>query len=144
MKSALVDFFSSSPVVALATAIAVFLITIFLVARRWIGFSTALIFLLFALSAAVLINNPKLFDHYTQGNFTKELEYQETFNKQILQAIEGMKGEIQSERENIQQLKGQVQDIISQLDSQKQKVENFIEEARKHFQPEEPPEPIEN
>ncbi len=35
---------------------------------------------------------------------------------------------------NLQHLKGQMQDIFNQLDTEKQKLDHFIEETRNHFQ----------
>ena len=137
MKETLIHFFSSGPFAALTAGVITLLITILLVAKRWIGFSTALILLLIGVAATVLINNPQLFEQYTQANFSKEIEQQESFNKHLMEAIEGMKTEIQSEKENIVQLKGQVEEMVVELNNQKQKVENFIEETKKHFQPDE-------
>lgn len=134
MKSSLMQFFSSNHVIALSTAAVILVITIFLVARRWIGFSTALILLLFSLAAGIIINNPQIFENYTQIDLSKEMEQQEIFKKQIFQAIDGLKGEVQTEKDNLLQLKDQVQNILVQLENQKQKVENFIDETRKNFQ----------
>lgn len=133
MKSSLVQFFSSNQVIALTSAASIFILTIFLVAKRWIGFSITFILLLFALIAGILINNPQFLNEYSATS-NINLERQEAFKKQILDAIDEMKLEVSTEKENFLHLKDQMQDIFKQLDAQKQKLENFIEETREHFQ----------
>lgn len=138
MKSALVQFFSSQHVIALLSAVSIFLVTIFLVAKRWIGFSITFILLLFSLTAGILINNPEFFTEYANPNQATNLDQQVEFKKQILQAIDDVKQEVHKEKENLQHLKDQVQDIINQMDTQKQKLEGFIEETRNHFKTDKP------
>lgn len=136
MPSSFFHFFSPGPFSALLATIALLVITIFLVAKRWIGLSSALILLLISLATGILINNPKVLDDYSQTSFAAEIEHQENFNKQILQAIDGVKEEVSIEKENINQLRNQIEDILLKIDQEKQKVENFIDETRKHFQTE--------
>lgn len=136
MKSSLVQFFSSNQVIALLSAASILIVTIFLVAKKWIGFSITFILLLFALIAGILINNPQFFSDYANQNTGDILANQESFKKQMLQAFDDVKHEVNAEKENLQHLKNQVNDIINQLDTQKQKLENFIEETRNHFQSE--------
>lgn len=138
MKSSLVQFFSSNQVIALLSAVSIFIVTIFLVAKRWIGFPITLILLLFALIAGILINNPQFFSEYSNQYSGLNLEQQEDFKKQMLQAIDDVKQEVSTEKENLQHLKDQVQDIFNQLDTQKQKLDSFIEETRNRFQSEKP------
>ncbi len=141
MKSSLIQFFSSNQVIALLSAVSIFIVTIFLVAKRWIGFSITFILLLFALIAGILINNPQFLTEYSSQNSTVNLEQQEDFKKQILQAINDVKQEVSTEKENLQHLKNQMQDFFNQLDAQKQKLDQFIEETRNRFQNEKPTAP---
>jgi predicted PurR-regulated permease PerM len=136
MKSSLVQFFSSNQVIALLSSVSIFIVTIFLVAKRWIGFSITFILLLFALIAGILINNPQFITEYSQPHSSISLEQQEDFKKQMLQAIDDVKQEVNTVKENFQLLKGQMQDILSQVDTQKQRLDHFIEETRNQFQSE--------
>ncbi|MFI5344404.1 MAG: hypothetical protein ACHQUC_09315 [Chlamydiales bacterium] len=138
MKSTLVQFFSSQHVIALLSAVSIFLVTIFLVAKRWIGFSITFILLLFSLTAGILINNPQFFTDYVNPHQEANLDQQTAFKKQILQAIDDVKLEVHTEKENLQHLKDQMQEIVNQLDTQKQKLEGFIEETRNRFKTDKP------
>lgn len=136
MKSSLVQFFSSNQVMALLASTGIFILTLFFVAKRWIGFSIAFILLLFALIAGVLINNPQFFSEFSQKSVHANEEQQNNFKKQVLEAIDNVKYEVNVEKENFQHLKNQMQDLLNQLDTQKQKLDRFIEETRHHFQTE--------
>jgi|GEM_PF-4169232 len=136
MKSYLVQFFSSNQVIALISTVSIFLITIVLVAKRWIGFSVAFILLLFSLIVGILINNPQFLTDYNKLDSSLNLEQQNQFKKLILQALDDVKLEVKTEQSNLNQLKDQVQDILHEVDIQKQKLETFIEETRSQFQSE--------
>lgn len=137
MKSAFVHFFTSNQVAALSSTLLIFFLTIFLVAKRWIGISVAFILLLSSLLVGVLVNNPQFFNEYmdTQGA-GNNLEQQNEFKKLILQALDDIKSEVHTEKENLHQLKDQVHDMITQVDTLKQKLETFIEETRHQFETE--------
>jgi uncharacterized membrane protein YhiD involved in acid resistance len=120
--------FTSPPFLALGVGVLLLFLTIFLFSRRWIGLSSAFILLLVTLAGAVVLNwSDQLKDQI-------KAQDQETFNHQFLQAIEEIKGEIELEKESIDELKTQVHEIAEQIDHEKQKVDTFIAETRRHFQ----------
>jgi hypothetical protein len=140
MHSAL-DFFQSEHVTALIAALIIFLFTIFLVVKHWIGFWIAFLLLLFSLGAGVIINNPHIFQcDFTshEPNPLKEDEPQKTFQNQMLQAMEDLRLEVHSEKENLRLLMQQLQEIFDSLDAQKQKLQTFIDETRERFKTEYP------
>lgn len=124
------QFFQSEHVIALLVAIAIFLITIGLVIKRWVGFSIALLLLLFSLAAGIVINNHDAFHLYADSQQSAQ---KDDFRKQMLQAVEDLQSEINSEKDNLRHVMNQVQDIFEQLDAQKQKLQQFIEETRERF-----------
>lgn len=132
------QFFQSEHVLALIIACLIFLTTILLVVKKWIGFSGALLFLIFSLAAGLLINNQNAFQHYfnayssTPHSGTDEVS-QDAFRKQMLQAVEDLKTEVSAEKENLQHVMHQVQEIVDSIDVQKQKLQQFIEETRERF-----------
>jgi hypothetical protein len=140
--SSTLQFFQSTPVVALLIAIFIFATTIFLAVKRWIGFSLTVLFLLFSLAAGLMINHQQM-AHYYLGSFppshslTNE-ETQDAFHAQILQALEDLKLEVKTEKENLRLLMNQVQEIFDSMDVQKRKLQNFIEETRERFKTEYP------
>ena len=138
--SSAVDFLQSNHVLALLIAILIFLTTILLVVKRWIGFSITLLLLLFSLAAGLLINNQQDFQHYFSGISSKNQEEisAENFHKQMLQAVEDLKSEVSVEKEHLRHVMEQVQDIFDSMDMQKQKLQNFIEEVRQRFKNEYP------
>jgi uncharacterized protein (DUF58 family) len=134
--SATLNFLQSEHVLALLIAILIFLTTIFLVIKRWIGFSITLLLLLFALAAGLLINSQQELEHYFSLSTSHSIEEEKSssdFHKQILQAVEDLKSEVATEKENLQRVMQQVQDIFHSMDIQKQKFQHFIEEVREHF-----------
>ncbi|MDP1879569.1 MAG: hypothetical protein Q8K60_01355 [Parachlamydiaceae bacterium] len=138
--SALIEFFKSEQFIAFFAATMIFIITIFLVAKQWIGFSMALLFLLFALITGFVINHHEAIKHYfirppvSQEN---SINYDQTeFRTQVKLAVDDLQKELSVEKENIQQVMNQVQEIFGILDAEKNKLENFIEETREHFKQE--------
>lgn len=137
------QFLQTDHVLALLIAILIFLTTLFLVVKRWIGFSITLLLLLFSLAAGIIINNQQVFqgylDHYSSTRHLPEADANsDVFQKQILQAVTDLQIEMQTEKENLLQLKKQMQDIFDSMDTQKQKLQNFIEETRERFKTEYP------
>lgn len=126
--------FQSEHVLALLSASFIFLITIFLVVKRWIGFSTASLLLLFSLAAGFLIDHMQIFPHDAppSSSFNNETS-QEVFQQHMLQAVEDLKTEVLTEKENLRRVMKQVQEVFDSVDVQKQKLQNFIEETREHF-----------
>lgn len=134
----LVDFLQSEQFFAFIMACLIFLITILLVVKKRIGFVIAFLLLLFSLAVGLLINNQSAFEHflttYNSSHVSKgDVGAQDAFRKQMLQAVEDLKGEVKTEKENLQQVVKQVQEIVSSIDAQKQKIQQFIEETRERL-----------
>ena len=132
MKIQIIDFFSSNPVMALFATLAIFLITIILVAKRWVGFSVAFILLLLSLIVGILVNNPQFFSNYDEfRNSEFNSEQENEFKKTILQALDDVKLEVKTEKQTLDSLKNEINDMRSTLNAEKQKLENYIEESRR-------------
>lgn len=126
----------SEHILALFIAILIFLTTILLVVKRWIGFSITLLLLIFSLAAGLIINNQQDFQHYLTSSSSSSIHNEKTtedFHKQILQAMEDLKIEVAAEKDNLRRLVDEVQDVFQSMDIQKQKLQNFIEEVRQRF-----------
>ena len=135
----------SEHVLALVVAVLIFLTTILLVVKRWIGFSITLLLLVFALAAGLLINNQQDFQHYlipSSNSANRGSASSEDFHKQMLQAVEDLKTEVAAEKENLRRVMDQVQDIFNSMDVQKHKLQNFIGEVRQHFKSEQSSDPV--
>jgi hypothetical protein len=134
-------YLQSDPVLALAVAVVIFLLTILFVVKRWVGFPGACLLLLLALTAGILLNHRQSFHYYDASPQAASLTPVEasidTFQKQVLLAVEELQREIKVEKENVQQITKQIQEIFASLDTQKQKLQNFIEETRQKFKKEE-------
>lgn len=139
------EFLKTEPVLALIIACLIFATTILLVVKRWIGFSLALLLLLFSLAAGLLINNQQAFQLYlnsrTTTNLSSDGESQDTFRKQVSQAVEDLKLEVNTEKENLKRVMHQVQEIVDSIDVQKQKLQTFIDETRVKFKSDTSPKP---
>ncbi|CAF24351.1 hypothetical protein [Candidatus Protochlamydia amoebophila] len=130
-------FLQSEPRLALLIAVLIFFITIFLVIKKWIGFSVALLLLIFSLAAGLVIKNQQFFETYaSEYHHQFHNQENEAFKKQILQALEDIKKEVNIERENCHQVMNQVQAIFEQMDAEKQKLQLFIEETKEKFKKE--------
>ncbi len=129
------QFLQSEPILALLIAVLIFLVTIFLVVKQWIGFSITLLLLLFSLAAGLLVSNQQMLRGYASDYRLKHLQdnSQDAFKKQIVQAVEDLKAEVDSEKENLRHVVTQVQDIFDQMDTQKQELQQFIEETKERF-----------
>ncbi len=137
MHLILQHFFESDHVVALLIAVLIFLTTIFLVVKRWIGFPIALLLLFFTLVTGIVINNQDALNSYLKPHSKTALNQdQDAFRSQIMQAVEGLKTEVETEKNNLRTVMGQVQEIFDHMEVQKQKLQNFIDETREHFKAE--------
>jgi hypothetical protein len=129
------SLFAMDHVLGFTVALAIFLLTIFLAARRWIGFWTTCILFLFSLAAGMIADRTHSFKSY----FEKEAQSesfslpQKDFQNQLLHAVENLKLEVSNEKENLNKVIDQVQVIFDSLEEQKKKLQNFIEETRDHF-----------
>lgn len=142
------EFLQTDKVIALLAAMLIFFVTIFLVSKKWINFSITLLLLLFAIASGLAISNYDLFKNYYQNcqNISSQ-EQQAHFNTQMIQAVEDIKMEVHAEKENLRHLMHQVEEIFDQMDIQKRKLKNFIEETKENFKreknnPVEPENPV--
>ncbi|MCE5317231.1 MAG: hypothetical protein LLG04_07700 [Parachlamydia sp.] len=103
---------------AFGTGVIIFLITLFLVAKRLIGFTLTLLFLLFALVAAFGVANKDLVRKYFE-NLSKGKT--ETYQASGAKAGEATISE---------QLQKAYDDLKSEFDIQKKKFQSFLEEKR--------------
>lgn len=132
-----ISFWYSEHLLALIVAFLIFLITIFLVVKQWIGFSIALLLLLFSLAAGLIINNQHSFKQYFNSYALASSPAEDDhFRKQMVHAVEDLKLEMNTEKENLQRVMNQVQVIVDSFDEQKQKLQHFIEETRERFKTE--------
>lgn len=121
---------------ALLAAILIFMITIFLAVKRWIGFSVTFLLLLFSLAAGFLIDQVQNGQNYFQQTSYPNHFYpaaKDDFKMQITQAVEDLKNEVSNEKENIRLIIDQVQEVIHSVETQKEKLQQFIEETRVRF-----------
>ena len=135
----IIDFLQTDHVLALIIACLIFLATIFLVVKRWVGFSIAVLLLIFSLVAGLVINNQhavqQYFNAYAASSKGEEGS-QDAFRKQMLQAVEDLKLEMSAEKENLKRVMDQVHEIVDSIDVQKNKLQHFIEETRERFKAE--------
>jgi polyhydroxyalkanoate synthesis regulator protein len=135
--SSTLHFLQSPHVLALLIAVFIFLTTILLVVKRWIGFSMTLLLLLFSLAAGLIINHQQAvqsyLNAYTSSSTSTNEDSQDAFHKQMLQAVEDLKLEVSTEKENLRLVMNQIQEIFDSMDAQKQKLQNFIDETRERF-----------
>lgn len=146
----ILNFLQSEHVLALLIALLIFLTTILLVVKRWIGFSVTLLLLFFSLAAGLVINHQHDLRHHfaPSSHLNEEGNSSEDFHQHMLQAMENLKIEMATEKENLKRVITQVQEIFDSVDMQKQKLQSFIEEVRDQFQTNYPvnasPHPIEH
>lgn len=134
------EFLQNEVVVALLTSTIIFFITILLVAKNWISFWTTFLLLLFAIAAGFVIGHYHTFQSYleyqTQSSNLSQEANPETFKSQISQAMEHLQKEVHTEKENLHKLMVQVDEIFDQMNTQKQKLEHFIEVTQERFKAE--------
>lgn len=128
--------FKSETTLAFLASLIIFLLTLFLVIRRLIGFPMTLLLLLFAITLGLAISNQHILQCYVndyQQDKLKGKNSESLFKKQVTQALQDVKIEVKLEKENFDHLMNQVEEMVDQLDKQKQKLQQFIEEAREQF-----------
>lgn len=139
--SPILNFLQSEHILAFLVAVLIFLTTILLVVKRWIGFSIALLLLLFSLAAGLVINYQQEIQHYFNPAPYSSIHSQEDFHKYMLQGMENLKTELTTEKDNLRRVMNQVQEIFESMDVQKQKLQNFIEEVKEQFKTDYPVNP---
>lgn len=126
--------------VAIITSTIIFFITILLVAKKWIGFWTTFLLLLFSIGAGLAIGHYRTIQNYAENyqnpNQVDQEELDGNFKTQIKQAVENLKKEVDVEKDTLDLVVKQVNEILNQLDVQKQKLQHFIEETHERFKSE--------
>ena len=115
---------------------------LFFISKRWIGLAFSLFFLATSFAVAIITNNQlNVHDYFSSFESlpSEETHPSAAFHKQVLQAVEDLKSEVDTEKENLRQVIGQVSEIVNSIDIQKQKLQAFIEETRERFQTESNP-----
>lgn len=101
-----IDFFSNNTTLAYVTAVVIFIVTIYLLIRRLIGFMVTLLLLAFALASGLAIANYDLFREVLTSfkydpSKTKEDQYSH-FKTQLSKAYEELKEEFQDQKKKIE------------------------------------------
>lgn len=129
-----IHFLQSDHITAFLVALLIFLITIFLVVKKWIGFSMAFLLLLFSLAAGLLVNQQHTIRHYFYpSGLVNHKTSSDDFQQQMVQAVQNLQTEMATEKDNLLQVMDQMQEVFQSVDAQKQKLQNFIEETRERF-----------
>ena len=139
----LLKFIETDTFFAFLFALFFFCITLFLFVKNRIGFSLTTLFLLFIVLASLGISHYNVFKSYVKdftSNYSVEEEPQSAFKKQITQALEDVKIEVSTEKENLQLLMNRVEELFDQMNVQKVKLQQFIEETKEQFRTEDSPE----
>ena len=101
-----VDYILSNNVIAYTTAFIIFVITVFLVVRRLIGFVITLLLLFFAIASGLAIANMDLFREILRGMVyekSEERKKDDTFKSQVLQAYDELKEQFEEQKKNLQE-----------------------------------------
>lgn len=121
----IIEFFQSDSVLALAVAFTIFMITVVLVAKRFIGFMITLLLLAFSIAAGYAVLNHDivrryLSDRWEQPSSVEQTEEKSTptqFKEQVLKAFEDIKKQLSQEKESL----NTVMEDLQQLFSEKEK-----------------------
>lgn len=128
-------FLQSYQCIALGVAIVIFLITVFLSARRMIGWVFTIILLIITVVTSLVISHQHPVPSQTKSLETslQPIEEGTDFKEHILQAINHIHIELNQEKESLKKVSEGMQVLILQMDAQKQKLQSFIEEAKEKF-----------
>lgn len=131
---------------AYGTGVLIFLITLFLVARRVIGFTLTLLFLIFALLASFAVANKDLIRHYFENlskGGSKESSAQPQGKAPTYQSAES--SSTTHEVPIMEQLQKAYDDLKEEFEIQKKKFQSFLEEKKQENEkPENPVPPEQN
>lgn len=117
---------------AFGTGVLIFLITLFLVSKRVIGFTLTLLFLLFALAASFGVANKDLIRKYFE-NLSKGSKSDTSYKASGTKAGEASISE---------QLEKAYEDLKAEFEIQKNKFQSFLEEQRASQEKKEEPKPV--
>lgn len=103
-----IDFFTNNTTLAYVTAVVIFIITIYLLIKRLIGFMITLLLLAFALASGLAIANYDLFREVVSSfkydpSKTKEDQFTH-FKTQLNHAYEELKEEFQDQKKKLESL----------------------------------------
>lgn len=104
--NAIIDFLTANTTLAYFTALAIFIVTVYLLIRRLIGFMISLLLLVFALISGFAIANYDLFRDILisfkyEPHKTKEDQYTH-FKTQLNRAYEELKEEFQEQKRRLE------------------------------------------
>lgn len=133
----MIEFFQTDPGIGLLVAFVIFLITIFLVIKQIVRLRVAAILLIFAILTGMIITNQKSIHHYFNPSFKWEnpnvYDNPNDLPQQIKNSVKNLEREMLIEKENVKQVMSQIQEIFTILESEKQKLQTFIEETKEQF-----------
>jgi disulfide bond formation protein DsbB len=129
------SFLQSYQSIALGVAVVIFLITVFLSARRIIGLIFTIILLTIAVITSLIISrqHPLPSQIHSVEASLMPMEEGTDFKEHILQAINHIHIELNQEKESLKKVSDGIQVLILQMETQKQKLHSFIDEAREKF-----------
>lgn len=113
-------------IAALSVLLFIFLLTLLCAAKRWISFSSTLLFLLFSLVAGITIADHDLIRSYITGvvheSYTSADLKNAHFQEQVLNTYESLKAEIRIQKHEIEILNDLLKTKDETLDN---RIENF-------------------
>lgn len=93
---------------ALFTSAFIFFITLFLVAKQWIGFSLTLVLLLFTLASGLVISNQNIIQEYIKGSPDEHIYDVDAkvshFQEQMLKAYDSLRADLEIQKHKLQAL----------------------------------------
>ncbi len=101
--------------VALAVAAFVFFVTLFMVAKQWVGPAITITLLVFSLLAGLIVAEQDIIRNALSGTPTEQAKdidiKMANFNEQILKAYDTLKAEVEIQKLKVQTLSEEVQDL---------------------------------
>lgn len=138
MMQPIIEFFQSDSVLALAVAATIFLITVILVAKRFIGFMITLLLLAFSIAAGYAVLNHDLVEQYLQKKWEEppppekktEPDQAKSLKDQILRAVDEIKRQLTQEKQSISSMNEELEQLFEELKEQKEKLQSSIQEKK--------------
>lgn len=125
-------FLLSNHALAMVLPGVIFLFTVFLVARRLIGFFITLLFFLFALGAGLAIANYEVVTKYVQENRMQisQVEGQMgDFKKEMARAFRDLEADLREQRQAMRQVVQAARDVADDTREQSASLRHFVEET---------------
>lgn len=140
-----VNYILTNNVIAYTTAFIIFVVTVFLVVKRLIGFVITLLLLFFAIVSGLAIANMDLFREILRGMvYEKSEERQDvkddTFKNQVLHAYDELKAQFEEQKKNLQEFY-EAHKATTPPSSPTTTPPSPKEEPQKEQQPQNPPPP---